>query len=254
MEDTKTVDTSTHVWTHGSIDIDDVDISYPHDIEIVDPPVEQELDFETEMYQLADDHVSDSPTATILRYEPDQFARTVEITLEMPNDSIGTIEYDIPESSSDEFVEFVHSAVFERDGQLRPIFLTNVEDLEGATVPVRCIEGDNWQVNTDIEVDWDADVDVSQLSQPPLYMYVLGFFATIPWMVPMIGTTGSRFSEAMYEVLSGEVSTREVVSVGSLGWGLQLLFLALLTLYLPVGISLFLGQIGMIAVSASLTV
>lgn len=138
----------------------------PHVVEQIEeaPDVDSELDFETRMYRLgtSDGFGDDDVTAKVLSYNPG--SELVSISLRLPDDSIGRLEYPIPEERDGPFVELVECAVAESNGKRHPVTLEEVHLLRDAMVPVEQRDGD-WVVNIDEEYDWDADIEIDEIGE-----------------------------------------------------------------------------------------
>ena len=149
-------------------DESDEDEVSKHPIEVVDQSGKEDsgLDFEMQMYQLATSEGDDSEFAEILDYYTTD--KSVKFRLLLPNDDVGEVEYDIPDSQDDPFVEFVDSAVVkDSDGELIDVTLKQIERLRSAIVPVNnmggewfvAIGGENQNIGLDIAVSTGIEDD-----------------------------------------------------------------------------------------------
>lgn len=123
-----------------------------HGIEVIqEANVEEDLDLETRMFRLQQ---SDNDTrrhiGRVLNYH--EVGDQVELSIRLPDESLGRIAYDVPESVGDWFVEVVDVAI--TSDKKHDVGLANLSSLEGAHIPIREVAAHNCG-----EYEWTIDVD-----------------------------------------------------------------------------------------------
>lgn len=131
--------------------------------------IDDDADFETKMYQVATQTEDNDHIAEVIEYNPDMDDESVAITLRLPDQSIGTLEYDIPDTESTDdssFVAMIDAARATRlhkpeesDGFVetkQPIELESIERLKNGEIPVK-EHKDSWVVDTNSSLPIDID-------------------------------------------------------------------------------------------------
>lgn len=124
---------------------------YIHAIEVVqDADVAGDLDLETRMFRLQQDDSNENRCAgRVLNYYETKDG-TIELSIRLPDESLGRIEYDIPTKQSDWFTSVTDVAV--SSDKAHTVGLANLGELKRSYIPIRKISGSS-------EYTWEIDVD-----------------------------------------------------------------------------------------------
>jgi len=151
--------------------------------------IDTNIDFETEMYQLAADN-ADIDTAQVLDYIPD--GDNVAVYFRLPDESIAKREYDKPDSVSGEFVDLLDVATIETSVSSADVDLKNVEMLAGALVPLKEIS-DSWYIDesTDITEQKTESETVEEMTVEEIdpQEFISAFFISIiiaSWIIGIV--------------------------------------------------------------------
>jgi hypothetical protein len=140
------------------------------DIEYDASEIDDGTDFETEMYKVANQTENEDHIGEVVEYNPDMDDESVEIVVRCPDQSIGLLEYDFPETesaSNSEFVSMINCAretklVADDEGNIEQthaeITLDSIERLKNAEIPLK-EHKDTWVVATSNELDTDNETD-----------------------------------------------------------------------------------------------
>ena len=113
-----------------------------------------DVDFESEMYRLDTDEEFEHTVATVEGYHADESERVVTLYLECPDQSIGELEYDWPESAEGDssFEEMLSVAYDTNQNNGGEISLSTVELLQNAVIPV-LEHNETWCVDRKTTID-----------------------------------------------------------------------------------------------------
>lgn len=174
--------------------------SLTHEIEVQHnaDDFEADLDFETQMYQLAKQSDADDDVARVTNYVHKSSTDSVVLLVELPDQSRGRAVYDVPDSVDDPLVDVLDAAVSEDRNE--DISLKNIERIAGSLIPV-VGDGDVWAVDveknlnmgissytTDVESD-STEYELEPESTPwyydhkMVYVLVLAGYTAFLWTI-----------------------------------------------------------------------
>ena len=137
------------------------------DIEYDASEIDDGTDFETEMYKVANQTEDEDHIGEVVEYNPDMDDESVEIVVRCPDQSIGLLEYDFPETesaSNSAFVSMINCAretklVADDEGNIEQTYaeitLDSIERLKNAEIPLK-EHKNSWVVATSNELDTDG--------------------------------------------------------------------------------------------------
>lgn len=152
-KDTESASSTPHLMDNHQIEIQ-------HDID----DLEDDLDFETRMYQLAmDEENLTDDVALVTNYIPKPDTEDVVLLVKLPNQSRGRVVYDMPESRDATLVDVLDVAVADVDSDDRSVSLANIEDIAGAEIPVFFDEdSESWGIDVNRSVSTQNTTDDSE--------------------------------------------------------------------------------------------
>lgn len=152
---TKSLDLRTENWDFDKSDKSSSetegpgDAQDPHEFEIHRDAIEfeEDVDLETRMYQLSKQTHNGMQTAEVMNYIHHEKTDEIVVLCKLPDESIGRLQYDVPEEAGSDFAEMLSVARAKFEDGDREVTLENLELLDNADVPVY-EHGDGWLIDT----------------------------------------------------------------------------------------------------------